>query len=108
MVAVPAVLQMTACGDDDGGGGADAANATTFNVSSTMSGHTHSLTVVCADLGSTSDVTYTSGTASGHSHQVTIPAADLATIMGGGSVTIDTSDGGHPHAWTVSKPANAC
>ncbi len=110
LVAVPAVLQLTACGDDDGGGGAaDAMGAaTSFMTTSTMSGHNHSLTVQCTDLASSSDVTYTSGSANGHTHQVTITAADLSTIMGGGSVTVDTSDSGHPHGWTIAKPTNAC
>jgi len=103
MIAVPAVLQLTACGDDDGGGGtADSAVASSFNSSSTMSGHTHQVTVQCSDLSSSSDVTYTSSSANSHTHQVVITAADLSTISGGGSVTIDTSDGGHPHQWAVS------
>lgn len=109
LVAVPAVLQLTACGDDGGGGSADAmGNATSFDVSSTMSGHTHQVTVQCADLSSSSDVTYTSTSSNSHTHQVTITAADLATVMGGGSVTVMTTDGGHSHGWTIAVPTGAC
>ncbi|HUH05689.1 MAG TPA: hypothetical protein VML75_27030 [Kofleriaceae bacterium] len=107
LVAVPAVLQLTACGDDGGGGGADAAPVTSFAVSSAGSDHTHMITVQCTDLSSTGDVTYTSSNAGGHTHSVVVPAADLATVLGGGSVTI-TTDEFHVHTWTISKPANAC
>lgn len=106
VVAVPAVLQMTACGDDDGGA-ADAASTSSFTVSSTMSGHTHMITVQCSALTSSGDVTLTSTTAAGHTHQVTITAAQLATVAGGGSATVSTTDL-HPHDWAISTPANAC
>lgn len=108
LIAVPAVLQLTACGDDGGGGGgADAAPVTSFAVSSAGDDHVHMITVLCTDLNSSGDVTYTSSNAGGHTHAVVVPAADLATILGGGSATITTTDF-HTHTWTISKPSAAC
>ena len=41
------------------------------------------------------------GTAT-HGHTVTLSAADFTTLMGGGSVTVNsTSDSAHTHAVTV-------
>jgi hypothetical protein len=101
-------LQLTACGDDGGGGGgADAAPATNFMVSSQGDDHTHTILVNCTDLNSSGDVTYTSSTVSVHSHPVVVPAADLATVMGGGTATITTTDF-HTHTWTISKPSGVC
>jgi hypothetical protein len=107
LVAVPAVLHMTACGDVGGGGGADAAPVTSFNVSSAGDDHVHMITLNCTDLNSSGDVTYTSTSANAHTHYVVVPAADLATVLGGGSATVTTTDF-HTHTWTISKPSAAC
>lgn len=110
LIAVPAVLQLTACGSDNGGGGGnpDAGNATSFTISSTGSSHVHMLTVVCTDLASNGDVTYTSTVASGHTHDVTISVAQLGMIASGSSVQIVTTSGGHMHTWTIAEPTGAC
>ncbi len=110
LIAVPAVLQLTACGSDGGGGGnPDASSgATSFNVSSTGATHVHQITVVCVDLSANGDVTYTSTVASGHTHDVTITVAQLGMIAGGQSVQIVTTSSGHMHTWTIAKPSSAC
>lgn len=73
-----------------------------------MTSHTHQITVLCADLSSSNDVTYTSTPANGHTHQVVITSAELAMILGGQSVTVTTTDMGHTHGWTIAVPSNAC
>lgn len=111
LIAVPAVLQLTACGGNGGGGGGNpdaSTGASSFNISSTGSTHVHMITVVCVDLSSNGDVTYTSTVASGHTHDVTITVAQLGMIAGGTSVQIVTTSGGHMHTWTIAKPSGAC
>jgi hypothetical protein len=110
LVAVPAVLSLTACGDDDGGGGGtpDAnLGATSFQAStSDNSGHSHSITVQCSDLSGNS-ATYTSTSGGGHTHSVTLDSTQLAAIANGDTVMVDTTDGGHAHTWAIAK-GNAC
>ena len=73
------------------------------SVSTVNAGHTHTTTVPAADIGSTTDRTYTS-TATDHAHMVTLTAANFATIDGGGSVTVtSTNSGGHTHDFTFSR-----
>jgi hypothetical protein len=105
--ALPTVLQIAACGGSDSGG-ADAKATDSFTVvnTQTASPHPHSFTVNCADLSSSTDVSYTAS-GSGHLHTVPITAAELAMVAAGQTVTINTNDG-HPHVWEVQKPANAC
>jgi hypothetical protein len=110
VVAVPAVIYATGCGDDDGGGGGgiDASTGqTSFSVTnSDGSGHTHMFTMQCSDLSGGSAVNYTA-TGGGHTHSVPVSAADLTTIMGGGTATITFTDG-HAHTFSITKPTNAC
>lgn len=108
LVAVPAVLTLTACGDDGGGGDTPDANlgATSFQAStSDNSGHSHSITVQCSDL-SGNTATYTSTEGGGHTHSVTLDSTQLAAIADGETVMVDTTDL-HPHTWAISK-GNAC
>jgi hypothetical protein len=108
LVAVPTVLTLTSCGDDDGGGGNPDANlgATSFQAStSDNSGHVHSITVQCSDLAGNS-ATYTSTEAAAHTHTVTLDSTQLAAIANGDTVMVDTNDT-HAHTWAISK-GNAC
>jgi hypothetical protein len=121
LVAVPAVLTLKACGDDGGptddSGVPDSSTddasddgtvpETSFTANGTGSGHVHSITVECADLGE-DGITYTSTTASSHSHQVTLTAEELTMIAGGDAVVVITTDAGHEHTWTIQKPETAC
>ncbi|RMH41012.1 MAG: hypothetical protein D6689_12065 [Deltaproteobacteria bacterium] len=120
-MAVPTVLHVAACGgygddDDDTTGGADASaggpdgsgTVDSFigqTSSSDTSGHSHTFTVLCADLDKAS-VTYTA-TGSGHTHTITLDMTQLQSLAAGNEVTFDTSDS-HPHSWSVRKPSNAC
>jgi hypothetical protein len=122
MVVAPAVLTLKACGDDgptpdsglpdsgdeDSGDEDSTVPATSFiGVSSVSSGHDHTVTVECADLGA-DGVTYTSSMAFGHTHQVVITAEELGMIANGDEVVVMTSDAGHEHTWTIQKPETAC
>lgn len=107
LVAVPAVLQMTACGGGDDGGSPDAPVASSFTASSSGSGHTHTVTVQCSSLSASGDVTLTSSSANSHTHEVTITAAQMAMIAQGTAVTVSTTSI-HPHDWTISLPSNVC
>ena len=73
-----------------------------------MTSHTHQITVLCADLSSSNDVTYMSTVANAHTHQVTITAAELTMVLAGQSVNVTTTNGGHTHGWTIAVPSNAC
>ena len=107
LVAVPMVLEAVACGSSS-----TKANSTTSwpETSSTNGGHSHTLTLLCADLAKNSVQYRTSN--NGHDHTVNLLAADLTTIAGGGQVgPITTSlDGGgpHSHTFTIRKPAGVC
>jgi hypothetical protein len=115
LVAAPLLLKVTGC--DDGGGdvtssggttGGDGDNEPGFRVenSDAATSHPHSFVVLCADDGM-DEVTYTAG-GSGHNHSITLSGAELETIFGGGSVTKNTEDGGHPHTWVVALPDEGC
>ena len=100
LVAVPFVLEAVGCGDDAGG---------KFAVTSTTdtTGHTHSITVLCADL-TANGVTYTSSRTD-HTHTVTLGLTQLQMIAGGGSVDVTSStDSSHSHQWSIRKPAGTC
>jgi len=98
LIAVPAVLIATSCGDDDddGGGGE-------FSVTSDGD-HKHTLVVKCGDLSKTSDVSYTSGPggANSHTHVVVLTGAQLTMINAGTSVAVSITQP-HPHAWVIAK-----
>ena len=114
LIAVPAVLSVTACGsgDDDDGDNAGRVDAATGPTSfeggtsgSDGSGHSHTFTVQRADLSGNS-ATYTA-TGSGHSHTSTLDASQLSALSAGDLVSFDTTEV-HPHSWEVRKPADAC
>jgi hypothetical protein len=108
VIAVPAALvAISACGGgDDDDDDADAAGPISFQVTSDGAGHTHALTVQCADLDG-GNVTYTSGSGNGHTHNVSITMAQLEQIANGESVTVGITSP-HTHNWVITKPANAC
>jgi len=105
--AVPAALVLTSCSGE--GGDPDANFQTSFQTTSetNTSGHLHTITVMCADLGG-GDVLYTTSEAANHTHAVTFTRADLATIAGGQTLVKSITDQGHDHTWNVTKPPTAC
>jgi hypothetical protein len=67
--------------------------------------HSHVLEIAIADLDSTADKTYDIMGGSPHGHSVTITGAQFATLKGGGSVMVTSTDGGadmHSHRVTIN------
>ena len=89
LAAVPIVLQIVACGDDES---TAPANQITFTGS--LSGHTHSGIITCSQLNGGVDITVTtsSGGTPMHTHTFNISAAELAMIAQGNNLTIATND----------------
>jgi hypothetical protein len=110
LIALPVVLQVAGCGDDPAAPAGDT-HTTHFHSTSQPdgTGHAHTITVECTDL-SQSGFQFTSTSISGHTHRVTLSQAQLLEIAAGTSVgpITSTTDGGHAHAWTFSKPAGVC
>lgn len=106
--SIPAVLwAVAACGGGDGDPDANAQNSFQTNSETNTSGHRHTLTVVCADIGG-SDVRYTTSESANHVHMVTVTGAELTMIGSGSTVTKTITDQGHSHTWILMKPSTAC
>ena len=108
LLAIPTVLQVTACGGgDDDGSDVDAGGIDSFegaNLANDGSAHSHTFTVQCADLGGSS----ASYTATGpHTHSIMLDSSQLAALEAGDTVTFSTTTP-HLHNWSVRKPSNAC
>ncbi|MEW5742665.1 MAG: hypothetical protein AB1938_27355, partial [Myxococcota bacterium] len=87
------------------GGGGSASTCTTNGAHHTniSSNHGHALMVPAADFQATGDRTYNIQGTSGHPHTITLTEAQRATILGGGTVTVTSSqDAGHTHSVTVA------
>jgi hypothetical protein len=83
--------------DTDAGSAGCAAPGVTIGTN-----HGHVLTVPPADVAAGADQTYDIRGTSGHTHSVTITAANFATLAGGGTVMVTSSNGAaHTHAVTV-------
>jgi hypothetical protein len=108
LAAAPIVLQITACGDDSGGG--PAANTDRFTFQGTDSGHSHTAEITCAQLRGGADLTLSNRADGIHAPHtdIVITASQLTTILGGGTVMVNTTSQGHPHTWSISRPAGAC
>ncbi len=64
--------------------------------------HGHVLMVPPADVSAGTERTYDIRGTSGHTHSVTLTAANFATLAGGGTVMVTSSNGAaHTHAVTV-------
>ena len=98
-----------ACTSSDSGSTAPPSSCDGAGETSTVTeGHTHTLCVPAAALGSPADggETFTTSTANGHIHDVTFTQAQLMSVAQGGSVVVTTSTTeGHTHAFTVQASA---
>jgi hypothetical protein len=109
LIAGPSLFTLKGCGSSSNNNAAPANPATGFDVQSSVAGaHTHSVTVLLADLTAqpSAGVTYQSTTNSNHFHKITLTQQQLATINGGGTVTVTSIPDatGHSHDWTITKP----
>jgi hypothetical protein len=107
LVGVPPVLWAIACGGGDGEADANFQNTFQVNSETNQSGHRHTMTVVCADIGG-SDVRYNTSESASHVHMVTVTGAELTMIGAGNTVTKSITDQGHAHTWILMKPSTAC
>lgn len=102
------LLVGSGCGGDDdssGSGGGTGTGGSTGGscTSDIVSNHGHTLSVSAADISAATDKTYSIKGGSAHDHQVTLTAAHFATLGGGGSVTVTSTDASaHNHSVTVS------
>ena len=99
LVAVPATLTAISCGGDDD----DDTPSGDFTITSDGAAHTHKVTIKCADLSSSSEVSYTSTTDAGHNHMFSLTGAELTSIKGGGSVTKMVMNATHSHNFVIMK-----
>jgi len=107
IVAVPAVLNIAACGGGGGGGTPATVTGADFTVTSSVNdAHTHDITVKAADLAAGVSVTYTSTNAGGHTHTVTLTPAIINDINSGKGDTVSANPDatGHSHGWLIKKP----
>jgi len=90
-----------------GGGGSSAPGPAAGDIvvtSSSVVGHTHSITIKAADLTAGAQVIYTSTNTNAHTHTVTITPAQFNDINEGRTDNIGSSvDLGHNHEFPVKK-----
>src|SRR5687767_13304085 len=93
------------CDGGSAAAGADAAGSSFVITKQDDSGHSHELTVLCADLAAGVAVTYS---ATGpHSHTIMLSEEEITMIAAGQSVTISFTDG-HSHTFVIVQPDGAC
>lgn len=91
-------------GNDSPSGPSDSTNHTF--VSSSDSGHTHSVTMARSEIDSppSGGVSRQTTSNSGHTHTFTMTQAQMMTVRGGGTVSTTTSsDAAHTHTFSISK-----
>lgn len=111
LAATPIVIQIVGCGSDSGG--TPGPSTDRFTIQGAFTGgsggsHEHTAEITCTQLNGGVDITVTSTTNLSHNHSVFVSASQLATVMSGGTVTVQTTSGGHGHQWSISRPAGRC
>jgi hypothetical protein len=102
------LLVGSGCGGDDDNGGSGGGTGTGGSSggscsSDIVSNHGHALSVSAADVSAATDKTYSIMGGGAHDHQVTLTASHFATLAGGGSVTVTSTDASaHNHSVTVT------
>ena len=105
LVAPPAMAALAGCGSSN--------SATSFDVvSSVVNGHTHSITVLDADVANPPavGVVYTTTFAGGHVHTVPVSRTELLAIQAAQSVNETSSLGGqvpHEHTFAIAMPRSS-
>ena len=108
-----AVAACSSSGTYGGGNGTGGTTGTTGACSNPLpetqladsTGHVHTVSIPASDLDATTDQVINTSVVGGHMHMVTLAAADLATLKGGGSVTVTSTQAGtpaHTHMYSVS------
>ena len=115
MAGATVTLWLQACG---GGGGGDYGSSSPpagstvcgAGIGNITGNHGHTLTILKADLDSTTAKTYNLGASNtdGHIHSVTFTPAQLASMKTGGTATVTTTTNvGHSHDVSASV-ASTC
>lgn len=114
---LPLLLTEVACdtyGDSGAGDGGETGDDLSFTLGSSInSGHTHTVSILFADVndppagGKTLSTSRTSGY-NGHAHHLTLTQSDLQALKDGQTLTRTTSsDAPHTHTFTISVPETA-
>ena len=94
---------LAGCGESDEGGTTAAGIAMTASSvgSTTVNGHTHSVSMPFSDLAATATVNYRSSETSGHTHVIALSAQQLGDLYTGKQVKATSTPAvdGHRHEW---------
>jgi hypothetical protein len=93
------------CDGGSAAGGVDAAGSSFVITNQDDSGHTHELTVLCADLAAGVAVTYSA--IGPHGHTIMLSEEEITMIAAGQSVTVSFTDG-HSHTFVIVQPDGVC
>ncbi len=109
---LPLLLTEVACDIYNGGsGGGETSDDLSFTrVSSSNSGHTHTVSILFADVNDppAGGKTRTTSSNSGHTHALTLTQAHFQALADGQTLTRTTSsDASHTHTFTISVPETA-
>jgi mono/diheme cytochrome c family protein len=93
---------LAGCGEGDEGATAPGVAMTASSVgSTTVNGHTHSVSMPFSDLGAAATVNYRSSQTSGHTHVIALSAQQLGDLYTGKQVKVTSTPAadGHLHEW---------
>jgi cytochrome c5 len=94
---------LAGCGESDEGGTTAAGIVLTASSisSTTVNGHTHSVSMPFSDLAATATVNYRSSETSGHTHVIALSAQQLGDLYTGKQVKVTSTPAvdGHLHDW---------
>ena len=99
-----ALAVLAGCGEGDEGVTAPGVTMTASSVgSTTVNGHTHSVSMPFSDLGASATVSYRSNVITGHSHVIALSALQLGDLYSGKQVkaTSTPAADGHTHDWVL-------
>lgn len=103
---LPLAAFLAGCGGGSGSSAAGPAVGDIVVTSTSVLGHTHSITIKAADLTAGVQMIYISTNTSAHTHTVTITPAQFTDINEGKTDNISTNTDltGHTHDFPVKKP----
>lgn len=100
-IIVTAVLAACGAGESETNTPATPLTASTVT-SSTVNGHSHSVTIPFSDPAGASQVNYLSSATDGHSHVIALSSQQFADLKNGLKLQVtSTINNGHSHTWTI-------
>lgn len=103
LVAMTIVLVgLYGCGDSETNPPATKLTATAVS-SAVTNGHTHTVSIPFSDLGTTTQVNYTTSTTAGHSHIIALSPQQFSDLKSGLRVIVTSTAAadGHTHTWEI-------